>query len=48
MHDGLGPTLAGNALGLGAAKRTATSPEAADLLAEMEAEVAGVLRRRAN
>lgn len=41
LHDGLGPTLAGVALGLGAARRSiaANAPETADLLASMETEV---------
>ncbi|GAA3814561.1 hypothetical protein GCM10022226_39290 [Sphaerisporangium flaviroseum] len=43
LHDQLGPTLAGVALGLGAARRTATSPEAAELLDRLESEVKGGL-----
>jgi signal transduction histidine kinase len=45
LHDGLGPTLAGVALGLGAARRSvaASAPETADLLASMETEVKGSL-----
>ena len=45
LHDGLGPTLAGVALGLGAARRAvaAGAPETADLLASMETEVKGSL-----
>jgi signal transduction histidine kinase len=45
LHDGLGPTLAGVALGLGAARRTVTAsaPETADLLGSMETEVKGSL-----
>lgn len=45
LHDGLGPTLAGVALGLGAARRAvaASAPETADLLASMETEVKGSL-----
>jgi two-component system NarL family sensor kinase len=41
LHDGLGPTLAGVALGLGAAKRAvaAGSPETAELLGHLETEV---------
>jgi two-component system, NarL family, sensor kinase len=45
LHDGLGPTLAGVALGLGAARRSvaASAPETADLLGSMETEVKGSL-----
>jgi two-component system, NarL family, sensor kinase len=45
LHDGLGPTLAGVALGLGAARRSvaANAPETADLLGSMETEVKGSL-----
>lgn len=45
LHDGLGPTLAGVALGLDAARRSvaATAPDTADLLGSMEAEVKGSL-----
>jgi signal transduction histidine kinase len=39
LHDGLGPTLAGVALGLGAARRAATAPAARELLTSLEAEV---------
>jgi signal transduction histidine kinase len=41
LHDGLGPTLAGVALGLGAARRSvaAKAPDTADLLGSMEREV---------
>ncbi len=41
LHDGLGPTLAGMALGLDAARRTVagTAPDTAELLASMTAEV---------
>ncbi|WP_328470372.1 histidine kinase [Actinoplanes sp. NBC_00393] len=40
LHDGLGPTLAGLALGLGAARRSvAGRPETARLLAELHDEV---------
>ena len=41
LHDGLGPTLAGMALGLDAARRSvaSTAPETAELLASMTAEV---------
>jgi signal transduction histidine kinase len=43
LHDGLGPTLAGVALGLGAARRAATTPASRDLLSSLEAEVKGSL-----
>jgi signal transduction histidine kinase len=39
LHDGLGPTLAGIALGLGAARRAATTAADRDLLGSLEAEV---------
>jgi two-component system NarL family sensor kinase len=41
LHDGLGPTLAGVALGLGAAKRSVaqTAPDTAELLGHLEIEV---------
>ena len=41
LHDGLGPTLAGLALGLGAARRSAAgaAPETAALLDHLEAEM---------
>ncbi|MGK5685191.1 sensor histidine kinase [Actinoplanes sp. URMC 104] len=39
LHDGLGPTLAGVALGLGAARRAATTAASRDLLGTLEAEV---------
>jgi nitrate/nitrite-specific signal transduction histidine kinase len=39
LHDGLGPTLAGVALGLGAARRAATTPAGRELLSSLEAEV---------
>ena len=41
LHDGLGPTLAGMALGLDAARRSVSTsdPETAELLASMTAEV---------
>jgi signal transduction histidine kinase len=41
LHDGLGPTLAGVALGIGAAGRAvgARAPETAELLADLQAEV---------
>ncbi|WP_433296248.1 histidine kinase [Actinoplanes sp. CA-030573] len=39
LHDGLGPTLAGVALGLGAARRAATTPASRELLSSLEAEV---------
>jgi two-component system, NarL family, sensor kinase len=45
LHDGLGPTLAGVALGLDAARRSvaALAPDTADLLSAMEAEIKGSL-----
>ena len=45
LHDGLGPTLAGVALGLDAARRAVADaePETAALLSAMEAEVKGSL-----
>jgi two-component system NarL family sensor kinase len=43
LHDGLGPTLAGVALGLGAARRAATTPAGRELLSSLEAEVKGSL-----
>jgi signal transduction histidine kinase len=43
LHDGLGPTLAGVALGLGAAKRSATTPEMAQLVGDLETDVRGSL-----
>ena len=39
LHDGLGPTLAGVALGLGAARRSVTDSGPADLLGRLESEV---------
>ncbi|GIH18934.1 sensor histidine kinase [Rugosimonospora africana] len=41
LHDGLGPTLAGVALGIGAARRSvaAAAPETAELLGHLEGEV---------
>ncbi|HTJ37742.1 MAG TPA: GAF domain-containing sensor histidine kinase [Dactylosporangium sp.] len=41
LHDGLGPTLAGVALGIGAARRSvaAAAPDTAELLGHLEAEV---------
>jgi two-component system, NarL family, sensor kinase len=41
LHDGLGPALAGVALGLGAARRSVagTAPETAELLGHLESEV---------
>jgi signal transduction histidine kinase len=39
LHDGLGPTLAGIALGLGAARRAATTDTGRELLSALEAEV---------
>jgi signal transduction histidine kinase len=39
LHDGLGPTLAGVALGLGAARRAASTAAGRDLLSSLEAEV---------
>jgi signal transduction histidine kinase len=39
LHDGLGPTLAGIALGLGAARRAATTRTGRELLSSLEAEV---------
>lgn len=39
LHDGLGPTLAGVALGLGAARRAATTDTGRELLSALEAEV---------
>jgi signal transduction histidine kinase len=39
LHDGLGPTLAGVALGLGAARRAATTAAGRELLSSLEAEV---------
>ena len=41
LHDGLGPTLAGVALGIGAARRSvaAAVPDTAELLGHLEAEV---------
>ncbi len=43
LHDGLGPTLAGIALGLGAAIRSAGTVDDADLLGHLHAEVQGSL-----
>jgi signal transduction histidine kinase len=43
LHDGLGPTLAGVALGLGAARRAATTAASRELLRSLEAEVKGSL-----
>jgi two-component system NarL family sensor kinase len=43
LHDGLGPTLAGIALGLGAARRAAPTEAGRDLLSSLEAEVKGSL-----
>ncbi|MFD1939698.1 ATP-binding protein [Nonomuraea mangrovi] len=39
LHDGLGPALAGVALGLDAARRSASSEQAAELLTRLEREV---------
>jgi signal transduction histidine kinase len=43
LHDGLGPTLAGVALGLGAARRAVGESGPADLLGRLESEVLGGL-----
>jgi two-component system, NarL family, sensor kinase len=43
LHDGLGPTLAGVALGLGAARRAAATAASQELLSSLEAEVKGSL-----
>ncbi|GAA0404800.1 hypothetical protein GCM10009530_66170 [Microbispora corallina] len=43
LHDGLGPTLAGVALGLGAARRAVGDSGPADLLGRLESEVLGGL-----
>lgn len=42
LHDGLGPTLAGVALGIGAAQRNST-PETSELLARLQQEISGSL-----
>jgi two-component system, NarL family, sensor kinase len=46
LHDGLGPTLAGLALGLGAARRSASArdPETARLLTQLQQEMRQCLR----
>ncbi|WP_433435105.1 histidine kinase [Nonomuraea sp. CA-141351] len=43
LHDGLGPTLAGVALGLGAARRAVGESGPAELLGRLESEVVGGL-----
>ncbi|XVQ82208.1 sensor histidine kinase [Microbispora siamensis] len=43
LHDGLGPTLAGVALGLGAARRAVGAQGPAELLGRLESEVLGGL-----